>query len=271
MKKTKDRFISLFMVAALITSIVPLSATAYATGGSGHTHDDSCYASEGDLLCGLTESEGHAHSESCYCPGGELLCGLEQVPGHTHGETCYDENGNLVCTETESESHTHSEECYCPGGELTCSLEESEGHTHSEGCYAAGGELICGLEETPDGGIMPLDLVWDGSEILTEQDLLDAFTYASDGDTLKLGADVTYDASALGRITVDKSITLDFNGYILRSAGGTFQQSLGGWDDAFFDIAGTGSLTLVNAQIQTGTFNIVNGSRTSTWIGDFIG
>lgn len=196
------------------------------------------------------EEENHSHIDECYCPGGELVCALEETDEHSHEATCY-----------------------CSGGELICELAEEEGHTHNEDCYAdgGGGVLICGQEGPPASGIMPLDLVWDGSEILTEQDLLDAVTYASDGDTLKLGTDVTYDASVLGRITVDKHITLDFNGYILYSAGGTFQQSAGGWDDALFDIADTGSLTLVNAQIQTGTFNIVNGSRTSTWIGDFIG
>lgn len=91
--------------------------------------------------------------------------------------------------------------------------------------------------------------------VTTVDELIDAID--SGVVTMKLDADITYDANTLGRMIVDKSITLDFNGNILYSVGGTFQQSSNNWNDAIFDIAETGSLTLVNAQIQTGTFNII--------------
>lgn len=117
--KYKQRWLALFIAFVMLIGILPMTAFA-----EGHTHTESCYAQEGDLLCTLETSDGHTHNEDCYCAGGEYICGLE-----------------------ESEEHTHNDNCLCSGGELTCELEESERHIHDEDCYAKGGELICSFEE----------------------------------------------------------------------------------------------------------------------------
>ncbi len=122
-RKTKRR-LSIILIAVLMLSIVPNKFAAYAKADETHTHTESCYAQEGDLLCSLEESEGHTHNEDCYCTGGEYICDLEA-----------------------SEEHTHSDDCICIGGELICKMEECEGHMHDDDCFAKGGELICGLDE----------------------------------------------------------------------------------------------------------------------------
>ncbi len=126
---------SVFLAVVLVLNVFLGGFAVYAdeaADGSGHIHNEGCYAVEGDLLCSLSESEGHVHGEECYCPGGEYICGLE-----------------------ETEEHSHNDECLCPGGELICETEESEGHAHGEDCFAKGGELIC----SEDGG----ELLSDGS------------------------------------------------------------------------------------------------------------
>lgn len=77
----------------------------------------------------------------------------------------------FAAVDVNSESHIHTEEFICPGGELNCDLKEAEGHIHSETCYAKGGELICSRKKTTDNKIALYGLKWDGSAILTAQDL----------------------------------------------------------------------------------------------------
>lgn len=246
-EKKKIKIIPLIVAVIIIASLMPLGIVAYAQGDGQHTHTETCYAEPGVLLCGILEDTGHIHDESCRCPGGETVCGQE-----------------------ESESHTHSKECFCAGGELICGMEEKAGHLHDEDCYAKGGELICGEEDSIVGGIVLYNLESDG-EIMDAQELLDAVTNANDGDTLKLGADITYDANQLGKIIVNKQIVLDFNGYTLYTVDGTFQYNES-YVDSIIDVESTGSLTLVDAQIKTGTLRIVNrNGRIDTYQFDFIG
>ncbi len=254
--KSKRRWLASLMAFVMLTSALPVTAFA-----EGHTHTEECYAKEGDLLCKISESGGHTHTSECVCPGGEYICGLEETKGHTHDESCYDyiddeesdkevatpsnaTKKELICTIEEQEAHEHTSKCVCPGGEYICGLKEDEGHAHSEDCYAKGGELICGEREIEDSGIMPSSLEWQG-EIMTAQDLLDACTYASDGETLTLGADITYDQGSLDSVVISKELTLDCNGHKITV------------DDALFEIAGTGNLTLVNAQIESTSDDVI--------------
>ena len=137
----------------------------YVCGLEAHTHDESCYDEEGNLICELPEhehtdeclvaadeeelpdeeaddriavlicGEDHEHDESCYVYVGDLICDLDE---HAHGEDCYDEEGNLVC---ELDEHAHGEGCYVT---LYCGLDA---HTHGEDCYDEEGNLVCELPE----------------------------------------------------------------------------------------------------------------------------
>lgn len=153
-----------------------------------HTHTDSCYDEEGELVCGYADFVAHTHDSSCYGEEGTLICPLEERKPHTHTESCYQETETLVCGQEETQGHTHSDACY--ETQLVCGLEESQGHTHTghihtdacytvaqtrtcestepdhvhteecseahweltctqdTGCYDENGNLICGLEET---------------------------------------------------------------------------------------------------------------------------
>lgn len=153
-----------------------------------HTHTDSCYNEEGELVCGYADFVAHTHDSSCYGEDGTLICPLEERKPHTHTESCYQETETLVCGREETQGHTHTEACY--ETQLVCSQEESQGHTHTghvhtdacytvaqtricestepdhvhteacyetqreltctqdTGCYDANGNLVCGLEET---------------------------------------------------------------------------------------------------------------------------
>ncbi len=153
-----------------------------------HTHTDSCYNEEGELVCGYADFVAHTHDSSCYGEDGTLICPLEERKPHTHTESCYQETETLVCGREETQGHTHTEACY--ETQLVCGLEESQGHTHTghihtdacytvaqtrtcestepdhvhteecseahqeltctqdTGCYDENGNLACGLEET---------------------------------------------------------------------------------------------------------------------------
>ena len=58
------------------------------TGTVAHTHDDSCYDKDGNLVCPLPEVEAHVHDDSCYAEDRILICGLEEGEGHTHTDEC---------------------------------------------------------------------------------------------------------------------------------------------------------------------------------------
>lgn len=111
-----------------------------------HTHTDSCYDEEGELVCGYADFVAHTHDSSCYGEDGALICPLEERKPHTHTEPCYQETETLVCGREETQGHTHTEACY--ETQLVCGQEESQGHTHTghihtEECYTVGETLVC--------------------------------------------------------------------------------------------------------------------------------
>ena len=111
-----------------------------------HTHTDSCYNEEGELVCGYADFVAHTHDSSCYGEDGTLICPLEERKPHTHMESCYQETEVLVCGQEETQGHTHSEACY--ETQLVCGQEEGQGHTHTghihtEECYTVGETLVC--------------------------------------------------------------------------------------------------------------------------------
>lgn len=117
-----------------------------------HTHTDSCYDEEGELVCGYADFVAHTHDSSCYGEDGTLICPLEERKPHTHTESCYQETETLVCGQEETQGHTHSDACY--ETQLVCGLEESQGHTHTghihtEECYTVARTPICESTE-PD-------------------------------------------------------------------------------------------------------------------------
>lgn len=268
-KQNTQRWLAMFMAFVMLIGVLPMTAFA-----EGHTHTESCYAKEGDLLCSLEEATGHTHTQDCYCAGGEHNCGQEEAIGHTHSESCYSGEINTgtasdlelkapTCGLEVSEGHTHTDDCICPGGELICNVEESKGHSHTEDCYAQGGELICNLGE--------IDLYSSDGEVTTVTGFYDAVTNAGDNDIITLGADITYDTTdtQYGVLAVSKKITIDFNGYTLSSADGTYNSELS--NDCIFKIETSGSLSLVDAQIKTGTYQYATGSYFGNVIGDNYG
>lgn len=111
-----------------------------------HTHTDSCYDEEGELVCGYADFVAHTHDSSCYGEEGTLICPLEERKPHTHTESCYQETETLVCGQEETQGHTHSDACY--ETQLVCGQEEGQGHTHTghihtEECYTVGETLVC--------------------------------------------------------------------------------------------------------------------------------
>ena len=149
----------------------------YYCGLTEHTHDETCYDEDGNLLCGLEE---HVHTAQCLEePQPEepvYYCGLTE---HTHDETCYGEDGSLIC---ELEEHTHTARCLEePQPEepvYYCGLTE---HTHDETCYDEDGNLICGLEEhTHDDSCMQEKQYYCGKTEHTH----DETCYDEDGNLL---------------------------------------------------------------------------------------
>ena len=117
-----------------------------------HTHTDSCYDEEGELVCGYADFVAHTHDSSCYGEDGALICPLEERKPHTHTESCYQEAETLVCGREETQGHTHTEVCY--ETQLVCSQEESQahshtGHVHTDACYTVTPTPICESTE-PD-------------------------------------------------------------------------------------------------------------------------
>ena len=144
-----------------------ITAEKTVCGFEEHTHTDECYApltEEAQTVLSCTyESLGvHSHAETCYDADGNLICGQADYVVHTHDDNCYDAVGVLVCTlpertahvhtdacyTAETESHVHTDACYeLQQGELICGLEENEEHQHSAECYEQLELLTCPLEE----------------------------------------------------------------------------------------------------------------------------
>ena len=113
-----------------------------------HTHTDSCYDEDGNLICGYADFVVHTHDDSCYDEDGNLICPLKEIQVHTHDESCYNDTLVPVCGKEETEGHVHTDQCYEWCEELTCKEVECEPHTHDDSCYDENGNLICGKEET---------------------------------------------------------------------------------------------------------------------------
>ncbi len=59
-------------------------------GRGAHTHDESCYDDDGNLVCPLEERALHTHNASCYDKDGVVICGKEEVTEtHVHGPGCF--------------------------------------------------------------------------------------------------------------------------------------------------------------------------------------
>ncbi len=83
------------------------------TGMVAHTHDGSCYDTDGNLVCTLPESELHVHDDSCYTEERVLTCGLEEDEGHVHTDECYEVVRTLTCGQDEvTETHVHGAGCF---------------------------------------------------------------------------------------------------------------------------------------------------------------
>lgn len=117
-----------------------------------HTHTDSCYDAEDNIICGYADFVVHTHNDSCYAEDGTLICPLDEIKEHTHDASCYQETSVPTCGQEEEEEHVHDASCYKTAEEPACGLEESaahvhEGHIHTDDCYEVSEVLSCGQEE----------------------------------------------------------------------------------------------------------------------------
>lgn len=112
-----------------------------------HQHDDSCYDTEGNTICGYADYVIHTHdADNCYDAEGRLVCELEEIEEHIHDASCYEERTVLVCGQEESSGHIHDESCYTSvQGRLICENTD-EGHEHTEDCYEWTETPSCGFE-----------------------------------------------------------------------------------------------------------------------------
>ncbi len=159
-----------------------------------HSHKDSCYDDDGNVICGYADFVLHKHNGDCYDSEDELVCPLDEISlhehtedcyeieevvtdeGHTHTDECYDwskpEEPN--CGKEAAEGHTHTDDCY----EITqgdpCAIEESEGHTHDDSCYGEA-ECVCGQDESE--GHTHTD------DCYSEEEVLDCDLEETDGHT----------------------------------------------------------------------------------------
>ncbi len=129
-----------------------------------HQHDDTCYDSEGNLMCGYADFVVHQHDSACYDENGNLWCPLPEIETHEHTGSCYAvpetdapevhthtddcytvERGELICTESTEPAHVHTDDRYTETSALVC----EEDHEHTESCYETTRELTCGDTEEP--------------------------------------------------------------------------------------------------------------------------
>lgn len=131
-----------------------------------HVHEDDCFDSDGNIICGYADFVVHSHGEFCFDENGDLICELPEISVHTHNEDCFAapeeaethehtencftlQKGELLCETEELDSHTHDDTCMSTVSEtLICIIGESEGHVHTEACEGIVSEtLTCELEE----------------------------------------------------------------------------------------------------------------------------
>lgn len=99
---------------------------------TGHVHDDSCYETVRELTCGKIQDDGdansvsgnvcrhwqyelHTHDESCFDKDGNVMCGKWELKSHTHDSHCFEreilsyDNPEPTCGKDE---HKHGISCY---------------------------------------------------------------------------------------------------------------------------------------------------------------
>ncbi len=161
-----------------------------------HTHTNECYTLiQGDLICGLEESDGIEETN--------VICNMEETIGHIHEETCFEIVSNIICTTEETiegaedgtETHIHSEECYMEEQVLVCEIIEEAAHTHVESCfetvltdaheheircYEWGQELNCTLEEIEAVEVETEAVHIHTDECYTQKCLLEEHTHSEE-------------------------------------------------------------------------------------------
>lgn len=140
-----------------VTSVSHTEPVCTIEGLNIHQHDNTCYDSEGNLICRYANFVVHRHDSACFDKDGNLWCALPEIEVHQHTDSCYTqpevhehtadcftlEQWELTCVE-----HMHTENCYVQSQYLTCGREESEGHQHNETCMVERSEIQCGQEES---------------------------------------------------------------------------------------------------------------------------
>lgn len=116
---------------------------------TGHVHDDSCYETVRELTCGKIQDDGdsdgvsgnvcrhwqyelHTHDESCFDKDGNVICGKWELKSHTHDSHCFEreilsyDSPEPTCGKDE---HKHGISCYFKEKteELEAFLEGYEG------------------------------------------------------------------------------------------------------------------------------------------------
>ena len=103
----KKKLISGMLAICLVGSIPVYPATANAEPATKHMHSFACHEKY-NLVC----TDDHEHSETCYETNGDLVCGLDEGTGHIHnknGYECRPVGRIVVCGK---EEHIHGDECY---------------------------------------------------------------------------------------------------------------------------------------------------------------
>ena len=120
-----------------------LDCPVVADGSVAHTHGESCYDADGNLVCQLPEVELHVHDDSCYTEERTLVCGLEEGANHTHNDSCYEVTRTLTCGKEEiTEEHVHGQGCF-----RTVVVDDGEAGD-SNGQESADTESVSGLSES---------------------------------------------------------------------------------------------------------------------------
>ena len=113
-----------------------------------HSHADSCYTAQQNLICTQAEAAAHTHSAECNVKHQQLVCTQQEIPAHKHDKNCYEQLAQLVCTtEEKADGHVHTDECYTENKSLVCTQQEIIIHTHTDSCFNSTGTLICTLPE----------------------------------------------------------------------------------------------------------------------------
>ncbi len=144
-KSRRARYIRTFVVLAACVAIAV--AVALHQSGIAMTHEEQI------LTCPVSGVVAHTHNESCYDADGNLVCALPEIELHTHGDDCYTEVKELTCGLEESDEHKHTDACYTVTRKLTCGKEEvTEEHVHGPGCFTT---VTVGEAETQSEGTKP--------------------------------------------------------------------------------------------------------------------